>query len=86
MYYLWNTGALSQRLVDAVREETGIPIVLLDHPMPQEVGVRRSERYDEGAAILGGYLSVASERELTERELDIVSAYWTGKTQLRTHQ
>jgi hypothetical protein len=81
MVYLWNTGALSQRLVDAVAQETGIPLYLEDHPVPQEFAT--SSSYDEGAAILGGYIALCCDRELTEREHEIVNSYWLGKTKLR---
>jgi hypothetical protein len=83
MHYLWNTGALSQRLADAVAEETGIPLFLADHPIPQQYAVGCS--YDEGAAILGGYIALCSNRPLTENERNIVSAYWIGQKQLRQH-
>jgi hypothetical protein len=77
MYYLWNTGALSQRLVEHVNKQTGLELFLVDHPVPQDAA--KSSSYDEGAAIIGGFIAVCSNRELTQREKDLVSDYWTGK-------
>lgn len=82
LVYLWNTGALSQKLVEKVREQTGIPLFLVEHPVPQEAAGNLSPSYDEGAAILGGYFALCSERELTSRERDIVSDLWTGRRPL----
>lgn len=83
MQYLWNTGALSHRLAELVRNETGIPLFVADHPVPQDYENGMSDSYDEGAAIMGGYVALCSEREVTTRERELLSDLWTGRKRVK---
>ena len=80
MEYLWNTGALSHKLAAYVRDKTGIPLYVADHPVPQSAECAyMSERYVEENARRGGFIALCSERKLTATERNLVNDYWIGK-------
>jgi hypothetical protein len=76
MQYLWNVGRQAEKFVEAMREETGLPIFLADHPVPQEFSNR--EGYDEGVCILQDLVALCSERTLTSREYEKASKWWVS--------
>jgi hypothetical protein len=76
MQYLWNTGKQSEKFVEQMVAETGLPIFMADHPVPQEHSTR--EGYDEGVCILQDLVALCSERKLTKAEYEKASKWWVS--------